>query len=133
MAKFKPKRGATDVLIYQIPGLQLSIRIWGGGMETDGQYMLDLFDPATQKAINSPKDFEFIPISRNGGFVSGPLVSWEVAMGYSSDEIPEGEERFSVMEGSSWMLKWRGGSFSFAVPVRTDSTGELALPVPYIF
>ena len=130
--KFKPKTGATDVLIYQIPGSPLSIRIWGGGMEPNRQYMLDFFDCAAKNAVNSPKDFEIVPLARSGMFISGPLMSWEVAMGHPRDGIPEGEERFSVDEGSSWMLKWNGGHFSFAVPVRMDSKSPLALPIPYM-
>jgi len=89
-------------------------------MESDGHYMLDFFDCATKKAVNSPKDFEFVPITR-GMFGMSPLVSWEVAVGHPRDGIPDGEERFSVIEGSSWTLKWRGGHFSFAVPVRPNS------------
>jgi len=129
---FKPKSGATDVFTYHIPGSPLSIRIWDGGMESDGQYMLDFFDCATKKAVNSPKDFQIVPITRRGIFGLGPLVSWEVAMGRPRDGIPDGEERFSVMEGSNWTLKWPGRDFSFAVPVRTNSMDPLATPVPYV-
>jgi hypothetical protein len=98
VGKFKPKNGATDILTYQIPGSPLSIRIWDGGMESDGQYMLDFFDRATKKAVNSPEDFQIIPITRGGVFILGPLVSWEVAMGHPRDGIPDGEERCSVVK-----------------------------------
>lgn len=132
LGQFKPKSGAADVYTYQIPGSPLSIRIWDGGMESDGQYMLDFFDRATKKAVNSPKDFQIVPITRPGIFDLGPLVSWEVAMGRPRDGIPDGEERFSVIEGSCWTLKWPGGDFSFVVPVRTDSMDSLATAVPYV-
>jgi len=125
----KPNKDATDVLVYHIPGSPLSIRIWDGGMVSDGHYLLDIFDCATGKAVNSPKDFEFVPIYRPG-VLPVPLVSWEVIMGCPRDGIREGEERFSVAEGSRWTLKWRGGHFSFAIPVRMDPT--LALPIPYV-
>ena len=90
--------------------------------------MLDLFDCATKKAVNSPNDFEFIPITCSVSN-TGPLVSWEATHGRPCDGITNGEERCSVEEGSSWTLKWRGGHFTFTGPVRTTPH---PLPVPYV-
>jgi hypothetical protein len=97
-------------------------------MEPDGQYMLDFFDCATKKAVNSPKDFKIVPLARSGMFISGPLMSWEVAMGHPRDGIPEGEERFSVEEGSSWMLKW--GEATFRSLFQSEWTRRVRSPSP---
>ena len=57
-------------------------------------------------------------------------MSWGVAHGRPRNGITDGEERFCVEEGSSWTLKWRGGHFTFTVPVRMTPH---ALPEPWIF
>ena len=43
----KPDRGGPDVFKIEIPDTSLIIRLWNGGVENLGQYLLDFFDLET--------------------------------------------------------------------------------------
>ncbi|OBZ74085.1 hypothetical protein A0H81_06268 [Grifola frondosa] len=117
---FKPEGNAGDVQFYAIPDCELSIRIWTGGMDRHGQWLLDFFNRTTSCAVNAPDGFGFYPIQRPGFFtMSGPdgrLPSWEETA-YGHQATVPGEERFSVPEGSWWALKRPGKEdFCFVLP-----------------
>ena len=90
-------------------------------MQDDGLFLLDFVDARTKKAVNSPTGYKIYAFSRVGRMfgIPGPLMSWEVATNISREDIKDGEERFSISEGSPCMLRRPGkDDFFFAVPDR---------------
>lgn len=116
------------------------MRLWDGGLKDDGLYLLDFYDMRKRKAINSPADWEIhvLPRIARAPSFTGPLVSWEEATNIRREEILDGEERFSVLEGSPCVLQRNvgdGGDFKFyfSVPDRTRDAFPGAQLTPPIF
>ncbi|KIK57427.1 hypothetical protein GYMLUDRAFT_247064 [Collybiopsis luxurians FD-317 M1] len=124
---FKPQKG-DPIHVIEIPGSKYSIRLWDGGLEAQGQYCLDFIDTCTGKAINSPDRWVLHAKAPNGTLpYVAPLISWEEAWKVPKGEIPPGEERFSIMEGSMCGLERpECESFWFRVP----NSESIVLPVP---
>ncbi|KIK60352.1 hypothetical protein GYMLUDRAFT_73815 [Collybiopsis luxurians FD-317 M1] len=122
MLGFKPQPG-EEVQLVAIPGTRYSVRFWDGGLYNQGQCCLDFFDPTAKQAVNSPRGWKLYPAPRPGVFPlndsHSALVSWEESWGIQTENIPAGEERFSIFQGS-WCALARPGEepFWFAVPLR---------------
>lgn len=106
-------------MYYAVPNSKLAIRIWSGGMESYGQYCLDLFHVTDRIAVNTPKGFSISHVSNPGVFTFGDrLVSWEAAM--KVKHLNDGEEKYSAPEGSSLVLtRPHEQPFYFQLPVRS--------------
>lgn len=119
----KPRVG-DGVYTVDIPHSDLAIRMWDGGMEAYRQFCLDFFDTRARRPVNMPRGFELWPSPANMPGVytmAGPLGSLERGFGMKPGEVPQGEERFCVLEGSYVTLVRRDRPlepFAFAVPVR---------------
>ncbi|KIK64844.1 hypothetical protein GYMLUDRAFT_402827 [Collybiopsis luxurians FD-317 M1] len=128
----KPLEGEPIQLI-QIPDSKYSIRFWDGGLEAQGQYCLDFIDQTTNDAVNSPHNWAIYPSSHFVTLVPGgcsKIISWEEAWGFEKDEIPPGEERFSVMQGLRCTVERPGTElFWFEVPrMRASTNVTCAVP-----
>lgn len=132
--QMKPRAG-DGVYTVDIPHSHLAIRMWDGGMEVYRQFCLDFFDTRARRPVNMPRGFELWPSAANVPGVytmAGPLGSLEKGFGMKPGEVPQGEERFCVLEGSCVTLV-RGDRprepFAFAVPVRQrEVPAEIAQP-----
>ncbi|KAL1943762.1 hypothetical protein VTO73DRAFT_4207 [Trametes versicolor] len=119
----KPRAG-DGVYTVDIPHSDLAIRMWDGGMEMYRQFCLDFFDTRARRPVNMPRGFELWPSAANAPGVytmAGPLGSLERGFGLSAREVPQGEEKFCVLEGSCVTLVRRDRPqepFTFAVPAR---------------
>ncbi|ETW75065.1 hypothetical protein HETIRDRAFT_108286 [Heterobasidion irregulare TC 32-1] len=129
----KPVAGER-IHIFTITNDHLAIRLWDGGLQDDGQFLLDLVDSRTKKPVNSPAGYKIYVLPRVGRMlgIPGPLMSWEVATNIPRKDIKDGEERFSVLEGSPCMLRRPGkDDFFFAVPDRArDPLPGMQLATP---
>jgi len=100
----------------------MAIRFFSADLENDAQFGFDFFNTAKKEAVNSPDGWVVNVIPELGSLTllcAGPLKSWEAAWGYSGDDIPPGEERFSTIEGAMCQLDRPGKeSFLFEVPKR---------------
>lgn len=120
----KPLPGDEDVRIRPIPDSDYSIRLWGKGMETLGQYCFDFVANDTLEPVNSPFEFELIGMWNKDApwlppFGSAKLLSIERAHGTRQEDIPPGEEKFGAMEGTICLLKRPGKrDVTFTVPIR---------------
>ncbi|KAI0336573.1 hypothetical protein GY45DRAFT_1315975 [Cubamyces sp. BRFM 1775] len=136
----KPAVDDPNVYTVRIPGTDLAIRMWDGGMDLYGQFCLDFFDVRRKVAVNLPKGYALWPAGTNapGVFMmpmDGPLPSWEACYGYKPEAIPAGEEKWSVVAGSYITLQRSNrpeDNFTFAVPMRQVPTYQcrpIAQPV----
>ena len=90
-------------------------------MQDDGLFLLDFVDTRTKIAVNSPAGYEIDALPRVGRMLSipGPIISCEAVRYTPRERILDGEERFSVPEGSPCVLRRPGkDDFFFAVPDR---------------
>ena len=139
VAQVKPRPGDRDVYTVSIPGSDLIIRMWNGGMTTYRQFCLDFYDTRGRTPVNLPSGFSLWSSGATalGGFmVGGQLGSWENAFGVRGAQIPPGEEKWSVPEGSYITLKRHGhADFTFAVPIRQiqqqQAVAQPVLGAPY--
>lgn len=104
-------------------------------MEMYRQFCLDFFDTRAQRPVNIPRGFELWPSPANAPGVytmADPLGSLEKGFGLSPGEVPQGEEKFCVLEGSYvTLVRWDRPQepFTFAVPARQrEMPGEIAQP-----
>ncbi|TBU54012.1 hypothetical protein BD310DRAFT_989850 [Dichomitus squalens] len=131
----KPRRGDWNLFSVRIPDSDYTIRMWNGGMEAYNQFCLDFYDHRCDVPVNLPPGFSLgpSPVNMQGVFgMAGPLVSWEQAMGIRSADIPAGEEKWSVPEGTYLVVRRAdrpGQDFTFAVPRRQTPQAEIAQPV----
>ncbi|KAI6013566.1 hypothetical protein EDC04DRAFT_2757855 [Pisolithus marmoratus] len=126
-----PGDGQTP-LIFHIPNSQYAIRIWSGGMEQFRQFCLDFYDLATGNPVNTPYGFELWDVPRPGAYsFGGKLFTWEETFGLSN--VPPGEEKYSVPEGSRLSLKRPGEPpFYFEIPAMPVENGiPFAHAVPF--
>ncbi|EIM87170.1 uncharacterized protein STEHIDRAFT_168002 [Stereum hirsutum FP-91666 SS1] len=117
---FKPSKGER-VRLFEIPDSDLSIRLWDGGLEAQGQYFLDFINTQSGLAQNSPHDWVlYSQYPDNGPFYNDRLKSWEEAWGFSKEKILPGEEKFSIGQGAWCGLERPGVDevFWFAIPGR---------------
>lgn len=120
----KPERGGPGVFKIKIPDTPLVIRLWDGGAEKMGQYLLDYFDPEVNTPVNTPSGWKMWPVNRRGtvpyGGIDGQMTSLEQAFGHKRENMPFGCEKFIVLEGSRWRLQRPGveKDLLFAVPYR---------------
>lgn len=127
----KPQPGDKTFFVH-IPNSDYAIRMWDGGMEPYCQFCLDFYDTRRDVPVNLPKGFTLWPAPSNplGMYtMSGPLVSWDVAIG--GNNVPAGEEKWSVPQGMHITLVREdlpGQNFTFAVPVRSFAPVHLAQP-----
>ncbi|KIK51875.1 hypothetical protein GYMLUDRAFT_979881 [Collybiopsis luxurians FD-317 M1] len=125
--------GGEPIQLIQIPDSKYSMHFWDGGLEVQGQYCLDFIDHTTSHAVNSPHDWAIYPSSQFVILVPGScnrIMSWEEAWGFEKGDIPLGEERFSVMQGSWCALECPGTElFWFEVPrMRAPLSVSCAVP-----
>lgn len=120
----KPERGGPGVFKINIPGTTLLIRLWDGGAERMGQYLLDYYDYEDLTPVNTPPGWKMFPENRRGAApymsADGTMVSLEKAFGHPPETMPFGVEKFMVLEGSRWRLQRPGvkKDLLFAVPYR---------------
>lgn len=120
MLQMKPVKG-DRVRVFDIPDSHLSIRLWDGGLEAQGQYCLDFIDTRSGLAENSPRGWILHPhYPQYGLSTNEQLKSWEEAWKVSRENILPGEERFSIGQGAWCGLERPGVDevFWFEVPVR---------------
>ncbi len=113
----------TQYSSIPIPGSDLIIRFWDGGMAQYHQFCLDFYDVRRGTHVPPPAGWTLWPAVHNvpGTFtMGGPLSSWERGMGV--DPGPSGDEKWSVPEGAYITLvrgdRGGGGNLTFMVPVR---------------
>ncbi|TFY75482.1 hypothetical protein EWM64_g8531 [Hericium alpestre] len=118
-----------DVHYAPVPDSDLDIRVWGNspGLDRQHLYCLDFVDRATHEPVNAPLDFEIwvVPSLLASWLPSGcgRLMSMENSFGKLSRNIRPGQEKFCVMEGSTFQLKRAGQPEVFYnVPVRPKSS-----------
>ncbi|KAG6377447.1 hypothetical protein JVT61DRAFT_15252 [Boletus reticuloceps] len=105
--------GYEDVHIIRIPGEDdLAIRFYPGSLDSEYCYMIDFFHCGREEPINSRNTGFEIHIAPPPGTTEmqscveplGHLWSWEIKYGCREEDIPPGEERFSLPEGTT--LSW---------------------------
>ncbi|KII84215.1 hypothetical protein PLICRDRAFT_702144 [Plicaturopsis crispa FD-325 SS-3] len=121
----KPKPGEGDIHIRKIPDSKYSFRLWGRGLEARRQYCLDWVHSETGEAVNSPFGSQYelwsVPNRRTPMVpcASGRLATAEQAFGMALKDIPPGQEKFVLVEGTACLFKRPGKqSIYFEVPVR---------------
>ncbi|KAI0759379.1 hypothetical protein BD413DRAFT_617837 [Trametes elegans] len=119
----KPSPGDPNVFVQPIPDSEFSVRLFPGCTEAK-EYCLDFVRTTTGEAVNSPFP-EFALFSAPGPDApigSGPVVSispLECAFGMSRDQIPPGEEKFVVADGTTCVLQRPGHKdVRFTIPIR---------------
>ncbi|KAI0759373.1 hypothetical protein BD413DRAFT_597893 [Trametes elegans] len=119
----KPSPGDPNVFVRPIPDSEFSIRLFPGCTEAK-EYCLDFVRTATGEAVNSPfPEFElFSAPGPDAPIGSGPVVSvspLECSFGVSRDQIPPGEEKFVMADGTTAVLRRPGHKdVRFRVPIR---------------
>ncbi|KAH9833884.1 uncharacterized protein C8Q71DRAFT_860149 [Rhodofomes roseus] len=112
----KPKRGDA-IRIVDLPGSDIVIRLFDGGLQDARQYLLDFIDRHTRAPVNAPEDYVIYRLAAEEADTY-PLKSWETATGISRDHVPPGEERFSVIEALTYRVEYPTGFVEFVAPVR---------------
>ncbi|TFY73990.1 hypothetical protein EWM64_g10023 [Hericium alpestre] len=117
-----------DVHYAPVLDSHLDIRIWGNspGLDRMHLYCLDFVDRASRQPVNAPSDFELCAVpSLVTPWLSmdaGRITSMEHNFGKHSKDIRPGQEKFGVMEGSSFKLKRVGHpEVLYNVPLRPNS------------
>ena len=132
--QLKPRPGDNNVYTVDIPGTDLIIRMWEGGMDYYSLCYLDFFDTRRQVSVNLPRGFSLHPAGHSpmpgaagmpGAFYlpavyskKGAMPSWEEAFGFTRDQIPPGEEKWTAPAGSHVSVVKDGRALvTFAVPL----------------
>ncbi|KAJ7201582.1 hypothetical protein GGX14DRAFT_371075, partial [Mycena pura] len=123
------------VVIFPLPDGPLSIRVFPGDVHPRNRlYFFDVYDKDKRTAVNSPRSFRFSTVRPKRR-----LFSTEEAHGIRQEDIPPGEERFLVQEGTACRLQRTGKEdFLFRIPCRPQPVIQapdvgFAQPIPFAY
>ncbi|TCD61970.1 hypothetical protein EIP91_007656 [Steccherinum ochraceum] len=126
----KPVESEPDMHIRPLPNCGFSLRLWGRFLEEKREYCLDFIDKTTSEPVNTPKGYELwtVPNKRAPWLPSGnmKLESMEQIIGYDPEQIPPGEEKYQLLEGTPCRLIRPGSkSVYFEVPIRSRPAEDI--------
>ncbi|KAH9833876.1 uncharacterized protein C8Q71DRAFT_772940 [Rhodofomes roseus] len=121
----KPESG-DQIHIVDLPGSPYVIRIFNGGMQGLHQYLLDFVSRDSLAPFNVPESYAVWRLAEGPGTAKlNRLISWEKAFYYPDASVPQGEVRYSVIEGTAYRAECPAGFVEFIVPVRTEGVQNL--------
>ncbi|KAI0364537.1 hypothetical protein BV20DRAFT_983114, partial [Pilatotrama ljubarskyi] len=119
----KPRTGDKLVYTRPTPDSKCSIRLFPGAQHA-AEYCMDFVKTATGQPVNSPFEFELWSVpDPDTPWLTAPMImqlrTAESAHRIKQEDIPPGEEKFTLRDGQTCMLIRPGKvSIRFTVPVR---------------